>query len=40
MKKHFISQDIGLSFENFEQLFTERNKLIIQKVKREKFPRL
>jgi len=33
MKKHFIPQDIDLSFGNFEQFFKERNKLISQKFK-------
>lgn len=33
MKKHFIPQDIDLSFNNFEQFFEERNKLILRKLK-------
>jgi len=33
MKKHFIPQDIDLSFNNFEQFLKERNKIILQKLK-------
>jgi len=33
MKKHFIPQDVDLSFSNFEEFFRSRNKLILQKFK-------
>lgn len=33
MKKHYIPQDVNLSFNNFEQIFEARNMLILQKLK-------
>ena len=33
MKKHFIPQDIDLSFGNFKEFFEKRNKLILQEFK-------
>ncbi len=34
MSKHFIPQNISLDFNNFEEFFKERNKLIIEQLKK------
>ncbi len=37
MQKHFIPLDISLDFVNFEEFFKERNKLIVEKLKKVLF---
>ncbi len=33
MKKHFIPESVDLSFDNFDEFFKQRNKLLLQKLK-------